>query len=171
MEERTTTTHVFKLPSGLELRLTNADPKDLAYLQKIESPHLTIERQAAEIKEQRGDLEVQDELIKKQGKTIMGLEAELAAQKECIRSLTEQNAALIWERDGHGKSNVPDIFVQNAALTGENMILRAELAACKADRDELIQCLSLLANACKDEGVRGMDTLIGKCDKYLEAKP
>lgn len=46
--------------------------------------------------------------------------------KECVRSLTEQNAALIWERDGHGKSNVPDIFVQNAALVGENMVLKSE---------------------------------------------
>jgi len=67
------------------------------------------------------------------------LRSEAERQRECIRSLTEQNASLIWERDGHGKSNVPDIFVQNAALTGENMVLSAELAACKRERDALRQ--------------------------------
>ena len=78
------------------------------------------------------------EVCKEQQEKIERLEAENKRLRDCIVSLTEQNAALIWERDGHGKSNVPDIFVQNAALTGENMILISECQQYRAALEKLI---------------------------------
>ena len=44
METRTTTTHIFKLPSGLEIRLTNAEQEDLDYLEGIEKLRIELEK-------------------------------------------------------------------------------------------------------------------------------
>lgn len=63
---------------------------------------------------------------------------EIERLRNCIRGLTDQNAALIWDLQGHGDGEpIPDVLVQNAALTGENMMLKHELAACQRDAERL----------------------------------
>ncbi len=75
-------------------------------------------------------------------KQVESLRARVAEQTESIRALTEQNAALIWERDGHGKSNVPDIFVQNAALVGENMLLKSRINELEQEKSAAINSMN-----------------------------
>lgn len=55
MKTETKTTHVFRLPSGIEVRISNADPRDIAYLQSIETA-VSAEREAcAEMADDHGE--------------------------------------------------------------------------------------------------------------------
>lgn len=93
---------------------------------------------------------------------------EIKRLRHCVKGLTEQNAALIWELQGHGNGEpVPDILVQSAATTGENMILQSDIARLRQQRDELLEALEWLVSKEPDDspkrGVLVARAAIAKC--------
>jgi hypothetical protein len=66
-----------------------------------------------------------------------------ASRKDHDSACEKALAACEKERDGLRSqlAAIPDIYVQEAALVGDNMILTQQLAECERERDELMDTI------------------------------